>query len=70
MAAGQCPPRVAAATGMESVAYSPDESAAEMAAVPSGVNATATMSLASPWPVNRVTGCPRAMSQTRTVPSP
>ncbi|MFF8589427.1 ketoacyl-ACP synthase III family protein [Streptomyces althioticus] len=32
VAAGKCPPRVAAATGMESVAYSPDESAAEMAA--------------------------------------
>ncbi|WP_329040590.1 ketoacyl-ACP synthase III family protein [Streptomyces sp. NBC_00178] len=31
VASGACPPRVAAATGMESVAYSPDESAAEMA---------------------------------------
>ncbi|MFE7754918.1 ketoacyl-ACP synthase III family protein [Streptomyces sp. NPDC057418] len=32
VASGACPPRVAASTGMESVAYSPDESAAEMAA--------------------------------------
>ncbi|MFF1567331.1 ketoacyl-ACP synthase III family protein [Streptomyces sp. NPDC058293] len=32
VAAGDCPPGTAAATGMESVAYSPDESAAEMAA--------------------------------------
>lgn len=32
VASGACPPRVAAATGLESVAYSPDESAAEMAA--------------------------------------
>ncbi|MFE2022109.1 ketoacyl-ACP synthase III family protein [Streptomyces sp. NPDC059499] len=32
VASGACPPRVAAATGMESVAYSPHESAAEMAA--------------------------------------
>ncbi|QOV35712.1 ketoacyl-ACP synthase III family protein [Streptomyces ferrugineus] len=33
VASGACPARVAAATGMESVAYSPEESAAEMAAV-------------------------------------
>ncbi|MFB7274549.1 ketoacyl-ACP synthase III family protein [Streptomyces sp. NPDC056244] len=32
VASGACPPRVAAATGLESVAYSPGESAAEMAA--------------------------------------
>ncbi|MER0443347.1 ketoacyl-ACP synthase III family protein [Streptomyces sp. Edi4] len=32
VAAGACPPRLAATTGLESVAYSPDESAAEMAA--------------------------------------
>ncbi|NGO43917.1 ketoacyl-ACP synthase III family protein [Streptomyces ureilyticus] len=32
VASGACSPRVAAATSMESVAYSPDESAAEMAA--------------------------------------
>ncbi|RVU16049.1 3-oxoacyl-ACP synthase [Streptomyces antnestii] len=32
VAAGHCPPGTAAATGMESVAFSPDESAAEMAA--------------------------------------
>jgi 3-oxoacyl-[acyl-carrier-protein] synthase-3 len=31
VAAGSCPPRLAAATGAQSVAYSPDESAAEMA---------------------------------------
>ncbi|MEV8594611.1 ketoacyl-ACP synthase III family protein [Streptomyces sp. NPDC052012] len=33
VASGDCPARIATATGMESVAYSPDESAAEMAAV-------------------------------------
>ncbi|MGA4867109.1 ketoacyl-ACP synthase III family protein [Streptomyces lavendulocolor] len=33
VASGACPPRVAATTGLVSVAYSPDESAAEMAAV-------------------------------------
>ena len=44
--------------------------AAEMAAVPSGVNATVMMSLLSPCPVKRVTGWPRTMSQTRTAPSP
>ncbi|MFI2643394.1 ketoacyl-ACP synthase III family protein [Streptomyces sp. NPDC018610] len=32
VAAGACPPRVASATGMVSVAFSPEESAAEMAA--------------------------------------
>ncbi|MFE6760634.1 ketoacyl-ACP synthase III family protein [Streptomyces sp. NPDC057684] len=32
VASGACPPGTAAATGMESVAFSPDESAAEMAA--------------------------------------
>ncbi|MEU1215009.1 ketoacyl-ACP synthase III family protein [Streptomyces sp. NPDC005791] len=32
VASGACPPRVAASTGMESVAHSPHESAAEMAA--------------------------------------
>ncbi len=32
VATGDCPPRLAAATGVTSVAYSPDESAAEMAA--------------------------------------
>ncbi|MEU7061146.1 ketoacyl-ACP synthase III family protein [Streptomyces sp. NPDC046197] len=32
VATGACPPRVASATGMVSVAYSPEESAAEMAA--------------------------------------
>ncbi|MFD5427843.1 ketoacyl-ACP synthase III family protein [Streptomyces sp. NPDC127084] len=32
VAQGACPPKVASATGMVSVAYSPDESAAEMAA--------------------------------------
>ncbi|MDN3295382.1 ketoacyl-ACP synthase III family protein [Streptomyces ficellus] len=32
VASGACPPRVAAATGLVSVSYSPDESAAEMAA--------------------------------------
>ncbi|MFE5211001.1 ketoacyl-ACP synthase III family protein [Streptomyces sp. NPDC056600] len=32
VASGACPPGTAAATGMESVAYSPEESAAEMAA--------------------------------------
>ncbi|MEU6534300.1 ketoacyl-ACP synthase III family protein [Streptomyces sp. NPDC047000] len=32
VASGACPPATATATGMESVAYSPDESAAEMAA--------------------------------------
>ena len=31
VASGACPPRIASATGMESVAYSPEESAAEMA---------------------------------------
>lgn len=36
VASGACPPRTAAATGLESVAYSPDESAAEMAAVAAG----------------------------------
>lgn len=32
VASGACPPRVASSTGLESVAYSPDESAAEMGA--------------------------------------
>ena len=36
VAAGDCPPGLATATGAVSVSYSPDESAAEMAAPPPG----------------------------------